>query len=72
MTPDPEQRFTPLEPLGQVESLTQVSERVAGKKGKENKRRRKRKPRRQIDEQLSDEIANEQDAQNDGHIDFRA
>jgi len=72
MTPDPEQRFTPLEPLGQVESLTPVSERVAGKKNQENKRRRKRKPRRQIDEQLSDEIANGQDADSDGHIDFRA
>lgn len=72
MTADTEQRFTPLEPLGHVESLTQVSERVAGKKDQENKRRRKRKPRQQIDEQLSDEIANGQDAQNNGHIDFRA
>ena len=72
MTADAEQPFIPLEPLRQVESLTQVSERVARKKDQENKRRRKRKSRRQIDEQLSDEIANEQNAKNDDHIDFRA
>ena len=72
MTADPEQRFIPLEPLGQVESLTPVSERVARKKGQENKRRRKRKPKPRIDEQLSDEIVKEQNKSSEGHIDFRA
>ena len=72
MTADAEQPFIPLEPLRQVESLTQVSERVARKKDHENKQRRKRNTKRQIDEQLSDEIENEKNTENDDHIDFRA
>ena len=72
MTADTEQPFVPLEPLRQVESLAQVSERVTRKKDQENKRRRKRKSKRHIDEKFSDEIENGEYPQNDAHIDFRA
>ena len=72
MTPDPDQPFTPVEPPRHVESLTPVNERVARKQEQENKRRRRRRPKQQIDEQLEEEMANEQGANSDGHIDFRA
>jgi len=72
MTPDTEQPFVPLEPLRQVESLNQVSERVTRKKDRENKRNRKRKSKRQIDQHLPDEMENGQNPPDDNHIDFRA
>jgi hypothetical protein len=72
MTPDPDQPFIPVEPPRHVESTTPVSDRVARKQEQENKRRKKRKKRPPIDEQLEEEMANEQDAGRDGHIDFRA
>ncbi len=72
MTPDPDQPYIPAEPPRHVESVTPLSERVTWKKEQEKKRRKKRRPKQHIDEQLEDEMANEQDAGSNGHIDFHA
>ena len=72
MTPDPDQPYIPAEPPRHVESVTPLSERVTWKDEQEKKRRKQRGPKQQIDEQLEEEMANEQDTGSNGHIDFHA
>jgi elongation factor P--beta-lysine ligase len=73
MTVDPEQRFSPVEPLNHVDNLTSVTERVARKQEQENKRRRRKGgSKQQIDEQLAEKMAEGEDPSGDGHIDFHA
>jgi parvulin-like peptidyl-prolyl isomerase len=77
MKPENE-RFNVVSPLGHVESLTSVSQRVARQKEQhQQQHQEKKKHKRHIDEQLEEEmeeLESQQELDDDGksHLDFHA
>ena len=76
MAPENE-KFNIVSPLGHIESLSSVSQRVVRKKEQQKKHQEKKKHKQHIDEQLEEEmeeLESQQELDDDGksHLDFHA
>ena len=67
-------KFTTVNPLGHIEGLTSVTDRVVRKKHQQQQQHKHKKQKnRQIDQHLEEGLAIEQAENNEqGHIDFHA